>query len=346
MQPRKSPATSAPTKTVSSTTAAAPVRRTAIASRGTPASARATATPAGTPGVADLRAFITAAELRSFAAAAKALHLSLPAFSRRISNLEARLGVRLFDRTTRSMELTQLGSRFLREVATVVADLDRSVHGLRDAAQLETGDVTIACVFSAVHHFMPPVINAYREQHPNVLVRIIEDGADGVFATVKHGEADFGINYTGMQEPEVEFTPLLNEPFVLVCRAGHPLSTRRAVRWDELAAWDQVRVSHASRNRVFIDNALAAVPALPRPVCEVQHVSTLIGLVEAGLGVAIVPQLTVPRRPAAVVGIVLEPPVTRTIGLIRRAGRTLSPAADAFAKLLVAASRTRKKRRQ
>jgi DNA-binding transcriptional LysR family regulator len=298
-------------------------------------------TPARTPGLADLRAFITAAELHSFAAAAKALHLSVPAFSRRISNLEARLGVRLFDRTTRSMELTQLGGRFLREITGVVADLDRSVLGLRDAAQLEVGDVTIGCVFSAVHHFLPPVIETYRARHPNVLVRIIEQGADGVFASVKQGEADFGINYIGMQEADVTFTPLLKEPYVLACRADHALGARRTVRWDELAAWDQVRVSRASRNRVFIDQALADLPALPRPVCEVQHVSTLIGLVEAGLGVAIVPQLTVPRRPASVVGIPLEPAVTRTIGLIQRVGRTLSPAADAFAKLLVVASRTR-----
>jgi DNA-binding transcriptional LysR family regulator len=299
------------------------------------------ATPARTPGLADLRAFITAAELHSFAAAAKALHLSLPAFSRRISNLEARLGARLFDRTTRSMELTLLGRRFLRQIAPVVEDLDRSVLGLRDAAQLEAGDVTIGCVFSAVHHFLPAVIDAYRERHPKVLVRIIEDGADGVFASVKHGEADFGINYIGMQEPDVDFTPLLKDPYVLACRADHALAARRSVRWDELAAWDQVRVSQASRNRVFIDQALAELAAQPRPVCEVRHVSTLIGLVEAGLGVAIVPLLTVPRRPASVVGIPLDPPVTRTIGLIQRAGRTLSPAADAFAKLLVEASRKR-----
>jgi DNA-binding transcriptional LysR family regulator len=301
----------------------------------------AAATPATTPGLADLRAFIAAAELRSFAAAAKTLHLSVPAFSRRISNLEARLGVRLFDRTTRSMELTLLGGRFLREVTVAVHDLDRSVLGLRDVAQLTAGDVTIGCVFSAVHHFLPGVIDTFRERHPNVLVRIIEQGADGVFASVKHGEADFGINYIGMQESDVAFTPLLKEPYVLACRADHALGKRRSVRWDELAAWEHVRVSHASRNRVFIDHALAHLPALPRPVCEVQHVSSLIGLVEAGLGVAIVPQLTLPQRPAAVVGIPLVPPVTRTIGLIRRAGRTLSPAADAFAKLLVETSRPR-----
>lgn len=306
------------------------------------------ATPSRTPGLADMRAFISAAELRSFAAAAKVLHLSLPAFSRRISNLEARLGVKLFDRTTRSLELTLLGSRFLREITTVVEALDRSVHGLRDAAQLVAGDVTIGCVFSAVHHFLPAVIDSYREHHPNVLVRIIEDGADGVFASVKHGEVDFGINYIGMQESDVDFTPLLKDPYVLACRADHALGARRMVRWEELAAWDQVRVSQASRNRVFIDEALADLPALPRPVCEVRHVSTLIGLVEAGLGIAIVPQLTVPRRPATVVGIPFDPPVTRTIGLIRRAGRTLSPAADAFAQLLVQASgkRSRQARRR
>lgn len=294
-----------------------------------------------------MRAFIAAAELRSFAAAAKVLHLSLPAFSRRISNLEARLGVKLFDRTTRSLELTLLGSRFLRQITTVVEDLDRSVHGLRDAAQLEAGDVTIGCVFSAVHHFLPAVIDSYREQHPNVLVRIVEDGADGVFTSVKHGEVDFGINYIGMQESDVDFTALLKDPYVLACRADHALGARRTVRWDELAAWDHVRVSQASRNRVFIDEALAHLPALPRPVCEVRHVSTLVGLVEAGLGIAIVPQLTVPRRPATVVGIPFDPPVTRTIGLIRRAGRTLSPAAVAFAKLLVEASgkRSRQGRR-
>jgi DNA-binding transcriptional LysR family regulator len=294
------------------------------------------ATPASSPGLADLRAFITAARLRSFAAAAKALHLSLPAFSRRISNLEARLQVRLFDRTTRSVELTHLGAGFLRQITPVVDDLDRSVLALRDAAQLESGDVTIGCVFSAVHHFLPAVIRSYREQHPNVLVRILEQGADGVLASVQHGEADFGINYIGMQEPDVDFTALLKEPYVLACRADHALGARQVVRWDELAAWDQVRVSQASRNRIFIDQALTDLPPLPRPVCEVRHVSTLIGLVEAGLGVAVVPQLTLPRQPATVVGIRLErPTITRTIGIIQRTGRSLSPAADAFVELLV-----------
>src|SRR3954469_6225060 len=105
------------------------------------------------PSLADLRAFVTVGELQSFAGAAKALHLTHPALSRRISHLEEMLGVRLFDRTTRSVQLTLLGERFMGEVRGLIEDMDRSVASLQDAAHLESGDVTIGCVFSAVHHF-------------------------------------------------------------------------------------------------------------------------------------------------------------------------------------------------
>lgn len=287
------------------------------------------------PSLADLRAFITVAETQSFAAAARALYLSQPALSRRISHLEDMLGVRLFDRTTRNVELTVLGRHFRGQIRGLLEELDRSVLSLRDAAELEAGDVTIGCVLSTVHHFMPPLINAFRKEHPRVLVRIIEEGADEVLASVKQGDADFALNYIGMQDPEVEFTPLLKEPYVLACPAGHPLAKRRSVGWEELAAYPHARVSHDSRNRLFIDQALADMPSLPRPVCEVRHVSTLIGMVENGVGIAVVPQLTLPRKPAAVVGVRLEnPAISRPIGIIRRAGRSLSPAAQAFADLL------------
>jgi len=291
------------------------------------------------PSLADLRAFVTVGQLQSFAAAANALHLSQPALSRRISHLEALLGVRLFDRTTRSVELTLLGRRFLAEVRGLVDDLDRSVSSLLDAAALEVGDVTIGCVFSAVHHFLPPVIRAFRKQHPGVLVRIVEEGADEVLDAVKHGEADFALNYIGMQDPEVEFTPLLKEPYVLACPARHPLAKLRSVKWQDLAEHPLVRVSTASRNRLFIDQALAHLPPLPRPICEVRHVSTLIGLVENGLGLAVVPQLTLPHE-GSVTGVrLVKPSISRTIGITRRTGRSLSPAAQAFSDLLTQASR-------
>lgn len=294
------------------------------------------------PSLADLRAFVTVGELQSFAAAAKALHLSQPALSRRISHLEEMLEVRLIDRTTRNVELTLLGRRFLAQVRGLVDELDRSLLSVRDAAQLEEGDVTVGCVFSAVHHFLPPLMLKFRAQHPGVLIRIIEEGADEVLASVKQGEADFALNYIGMQDPDLDFTPLLKEPYVLAVPAGHTLARRRAVRWEELADYPLARVSHASRNRLFIDQALAELPPLPKPVCEVRHASTLIGMVEKGIGIAVVPKISLPVGSATVVGVPLaKPGITRTIGLLQRRGRSLSPAAAALARLLTQAGRER-----
>jgi DNA-binding transcriptional LysR family regulator len=194
-------------------------------------------------------------------------------------------------------------------------------------------------VFSAVHHYLPHVVQAFRERHPGVLVRIVEEGADEVLTSVKQGEADFAVNYIGMQDEELEFTLLMKEPYVLACPAGHPLSRRRCVNWEELAPYPQARVSHASRNRLFIDQALAELPPLPRPIIEVRHVSTLIGFVEAGLAVAVVPKLCLPLLSRSVVGVRLEQPaISRPLAIVRRRNRTLSPAAEAFSRMLERAS--------
>jgi DNA-binding transcriptional LysR family regulator len=155
------------------------------------------------------------------------------------------------------------------------------------------------------------------------------------------------VNYIGMQDPEVEFTPLLKEPYVLAGPAGHPLARRRAVKWAELADYPHARVSHASRNRLLIDQALAELPPLPRPIVEVRHVSTLLGLVELGMAVAVVPRLALPAGSAGVVGVALEDPaISRTLAIVRQAGRSLSPAAAAFAAMLAQAGRGASKARR
>lgn len=298
------------------------------------------------PSLADLRAFVTVGELQSFAAAAESLHLSQPALSRRIANLERVLDVRLFDRTTRSVELTPLGLRFLGKARNVIADLDHSVVDLGDVAHLEAGDVTVGCVFLAVSHFLLGVIEQFRKEHPHVMVRVMEEGADAVLGFVKSGEAELAINYIGMQDPEVEFTPMLKDRFLMACRVEHPLARRRSVRWDEVVKHPYAVVSYASRIRVLIDQALADVGQMPRPICEFRHVATLIGFVDRGLGVAIVPQLALPQSTDTIVGIPIDTPVHRTLGVIRRRGRSLSPAAQAFEQLLMDASRATQKPRR
>ncbi|HET9045169.1 MAG TPA: LysR family transcriptional regulator [Burkholderiales bacterium] len=280
--------------------------------------------------LSDLEAFVAVAELASFRKAADSVHLSQPALSRRVGKLEGTLGVRLFDRTTRTVNLTAVGRDFAGKARGLLDELERSLLAMSEVAATQAGEVTVACVPSAAYYFLPDVIRRYHERFPRIRVRIVDEAANTVLAAVVRGEADFGLNFIGTQDPDLDFQPILKEPFVAACRRDHPLAGRRKVTWAELGAYDFMTVSKSSGNRLLIDLALADMRERPRWFYEVRHVSTLLGLVEAGLGVAAVPQLAMPAadHPTLASVPLVEPAVTRTLGLIRRQGRTLSPSAQ------------------
>ena len=289
----------------------------------------------------DLRAFVAVAELASFRAAAEAIHLSQPALSRRVDKLEDALGVRLFDRDTRNVELTAVGRDFVRKARTLLDDLDAMLMGVRDVAANRWGQVTLACIPSTVYYFLPTVLRQYHARFPRIRVRIIDESANEVLSAVVHGEAELGLAITGSDEPTIDFEPLLTEPFVAACHRDHPLARCRSVTWAELRNHDFMTVDKASGNRLVLDLALASKRERPQACFEVRHVSTLVGFVESGLGVAAVPRLSMPRKghPALVSVPIVQPEVTRTVGLIKRRGRSLSPAAEHLHEMLRAVAR-------
>ncbi len=279
--------------------------------------------------LADLRAFVAVAELSSFRAAAESIHLSQPALSRRIEKLEAALGVRLFERTTRSVNLTAVGRDFSHKARTVLDDLENSLLSMQAVAASQLGEVVIACVPSAVYYFLPKVLRDFHEQYPRIRVRIVDDSANGVLESVARGEADFGINFIGTQEPEIEFHVILKEPFVVACHRRHPIAQQEQVTWKELTRYDFMTVDKSSGNRLLVDLALANSDVRPSWCFEAKHVSTLLGLVEAGLGIAVVPRLSMPpaEHPTLAQVRLVEPTLERNMGLILRQGRRLTPAA-------------------
>lgn len=279
--------------------------------------------------LADLRAFVAVAELNSFRAAAESIHLSQPALSRRVEKLETALGVRLFERTTRSVSLTAVGRDFSRKARSLLDDLENSLLSMQEVAASQLGEVVIACIPSAVYYFLPNVLRNYHVQYPRIRVRIIDDSANAVLESVVRGEADFGINIIGIQEPEIEFQTILKEPFVAACHRDHPLAAKSKVTWAELGQYDFMTVDKSTGNRLLVDLALANSNIRPSWCFEAKHMSTLLGLVEVGLGVAAVPRLSMPQREHATLTMVelVEPTVERTVGLIRRRGRELPPAA-------------------
>jgi DNA-binding transcriptional LysR family regulator len=172
------------------------------------------------------------------------------------------------------------------------------------------------------------VLQRFHTQFPRIRVRIHDAHANEVLAAVSTGEADFGLNFLGQQEMGMHFKPLLQERFVLACRSDHPLGKQRSVKWKQLKEHAYLSVGASSGNRLLIDRALASISERPQPIFESRHVQTLLGMVEAGLGVAVVPQMAMPKSSSSLVSIALTSPVIkRQIGLITQRGRTLSTAA-------------------
>jgi DNA-binding transcriptional LysR family regulator len=285
----------------------------------------------------DLRAFLTVVELASFHRAAAALNLSQPALSRRVQKLEAAIGAALLERTTRRVALTAVGRELLPLVRRMIDEFDSSLFAMRELGQRQSGQVTIACVPTAAFYFLPRVIARFNEQYPNVRFSILDLSANDGLQSVARGEAEFGINLLGSAEPELTFDPLIEDPFVLACRRDHPLAKKKAVAWADVEPYHLVTVSRASGNRTLLEAALVRTRVRLRWFYEVTHLSTSLGLVEAGLGISVLPKLATPQgeHPIIVTKPIGNPQVSRTIGVVRRRGRQLSPAAQRFFDMLM-----------
>lgn len=283
-----------------------------------------------------VQAFVLVAELGGFHKAAQKLNLSQTALTRRIQKLEHYLGLRLFDRTTRSVSLTRIGREFLPRAIRVVDDLTGSLGRLRDIARDASGDVVIACVPSMAYQQLPHVIQAYAARFPRNRVRLLDRSSAQVAEAVRSGEAELGIGLKLGTNPDLVEAVMLRDPFVLYCRTDHPASGCNEIGWKDLRDFDLVAISGASGNRALLDHQLRRHGIDLSGRFEVEHPSTAISLVAAGVGAAVLPAATLlagtfpdVRRVA-----LKQPVLQRTIVRFVRRGVTLSPAAQAFHDML------------
>lgn len=278
-----------------------------------------------------LQGFVAVAERGSFRAGAEQIHLSAPALSRRIDKLETILGARLFNRTTRNVELTPLGRSFLERARVALDDLESAMLGISDLAANRSGHVTVACVPSAAIHFLPSVVQTFAERFPLIRIRVIDEAASQVLASIVSGESDFGISFMGHQVPGVDFAPIHTDAFVLAMPRSHRLAKRRSIAWVDLMQERLIAVSRSSGNRQLLDDALAKAGVNPAYRFEVNHIATLLGMVDANLGLAAVPQLALPVSHPSLVGVPLRGPVvSRVLGLGTRQGTKLKAPAQIF----------------
>lgn len=286
--------------------------------------------------ISELQAFIAVAEKSSFKAAAEGLFISQPALSRRIEKLEASLQTRLLERTTRRVSLTDDGRQFLAHAEAVIEELEMAMQGMAERTVQRKEHLTVACVPSVANHLLPKVLKDFIKNHPAVRIRIIDESAREVLDSVVAGVADFGVNFIGTQEADIDFKAIHTEHYVLMVRNDHPLAAKKSIAWSTLAGEKLVSVSQSSGNRMLIDNALARVAQRPSIQYEINHVAGAISLVAAGLGIAVLPGLAMARdvHPSLVSIPLTDPDITRTLGLITRKGSRLQPVARTLFDLL------------
>lgn len=277
-----------------------------------------------------LRAFITLAEERNFTRAAAASHLSQPAFSALIRQLEESLGVRLFDRSTRHVELTAEGEEFEIAARRVLAEFDAALSAMHERAARQRGRVSIALLPSLAADWLPGVLAGFRAEYPGIEITVADVLSEPCIERVRSGHADFALAATRADTPELRAELFCSDDFHLVCPAGHPLARVRNPRPKDLAAWPFIHLSRTSSVRQYID--AATHPQTLPSVLEVEQLATVSGMVRAGLGISVVPALTLYqfRSPDLAIRPLRWAGLTRKIYLVRRRDRSLSVAAQGF----------------
>lgn len=283
-----------------------------------------------------VQAFIAIADHGSFHRAAEALNITQTALSRRIQNLESFLGVMLVERTTRSVSLTAIGRDFLPQARRLLGELALALVEIRETGKSMRGDVTIACVPTVGVHYLPRIVQEYAALLPNNRIRVLDHSSSDVAAAVLRREAEFGINMQGPGDPALTSIPLLKDRFVLVCSDAHPLAAHRRLAWKQLAPHALILPGHESGNRALLDLVLEERQVKLSSFYEVQRSSTAVGMVAAGVGVAVVPELALQEGAYPRLRIVplVDPLVSRTLVLLSRAKAQLAPAAQALYDLI------------
>lgn len=283
----------------------------------------------------DLRAFVALVEHRSFTRAAAQCSLSQPAFSALIRAIEDSVGAKLFHRDTRNVEPTTEGRVFEVSARRLLSDFDAAFEDVRRLATLRTGRVAIALLPSLAAHWLPAVLAEFRALHPGIEVDVADVLSEPCIARVRAGSADFALAASRVETPELQAEPFCDDHFFVVCRRDHPLAALRRVLVKDLAAHPFIHMARSTSVRQWLDAALQ--PQTVDSVMEVEQLATVNGMVRAGLGVSVVPSLTlfyfqhdeIVTRPLA------APGMTRQMFLIRRRDHGLSSAAQAFHALVM-----------
>ncbi len=283
-----------------------------------------------------IRSFITVARSGNFTRAATVLHISQSALTVQIQQLEAALGVTLFDRDKRNCRLSEDGARLLAPMEQLLVSAESISRLSRNEKPGVSGVVTVASMPSAASLLLPNAVVRLKKKFPQIRVHIRDVPSYEVVSLVLAGDADFGLaGFTGVHR-DLLFETLRAGRLCGYVSRTHELAQLKKISLKELCDWPVITMERPASFRNSFDDAVEKAQLQYRPEFQVNQISTALCLAGAGLGVAILNEIDSTReRSERLVRIeIVNPTVNRPINLVRRRGYPMTPAAEALAGVL------------
>ncbi len=287
--------------------------------------------------IKQLRAFVATTEAKSFVDACAVLHLSQPALSAAIKNLEEQVGGKLLARTTRTLSLTPEGESFLPAARQILADWDEAFDDLGELFALRRGKLSIAAMPSYASNLLAAELVKFRSAHPNVKIVLHDVVAESVVDMVRNGQVEIGLTFWPGDDKDLEFTPLFDDRFQVALPPDNTLTNQSTVRWQHLEQHPLILLQLPSSIRRQIDKVIEERQLNMSVEVEAHQLSTIGRLVANGLGVSIVPDLCKlqMQEMGAVCRPLVAPTTSRRVGLVTRKRYPLSSAGAALAALII-----------
>ena len=286
-----------------------------------------------------LRAFVAVADQESFVAASKTIGLSQPALSQSVRQIERELGARLFIRTTRNVHLTGIGVSFLTHARHVLRLVDDIASEMEHTIKRRSGRIVVACLPSVAWRLMPPTLADAARLFPETRIVVRDMSMAGIKNAVLTGEVDLGIGSISGNMVEFSSVVIVRDKMHALFQSDHPFQALDCVECSQLAGMPLVGMTEETGIRQILDGITAENgPALSYSA-EVSGLATLMGLVEQGVGMTVVPGLALPRADHPILRSrpLVSPAISRDIGLFWRRSSITSPEAARLLKALDAA---------
>lgn len=294
------------------------------------------------PNLRQLRAFVSVYRLGSLTRAAEQIFVTQPTISVLIRQLEESIGVRLFDRTTRSLRPTAAAHESIARAERILEEFEQLVAGFKDVATRRRGQIKVGATPAVASVLLPAAVLEFRRRFPGVIVTLHDVAPEHLIASVADSAVEFGIGTPDGPLPEFDLATLVEDRICAICVRDFPLARRRGISWSEIVQYPTVTTRKGSGIRTLIDDTLSRLGLPFTPAYEVSYLSTALSLTARGLGVSILPSYLARHFHGGKLAAIrlVNPVVTRNLCVVTRRDASITPAAQSFIEVLRSQIRT------